>query len=170
MVCWGLGTKNTWLGSGKDHVSALNACFGHHKQDDRCTDVSLKVSSGFTFTNIEMKPSHLPLPSTSPILKSVNNHVTWKWCAMFGRNVNKVCSLCQVEKWTYPWFAEALTAATLSCRLDRFKVFLQLGVEIRGIRRCNFSFPCLIMCQRTFIYAHYTHCCRLMLWNRKSSQ
>ena len=32
IICLGLGTKNTWLGSEKHHGLALNTCFDRHKK------------------------------------------------------------------------------------------------------------------------------------------
>lgn len=42
MLCLGLGTKNNWLGLGKQHAFAYNTCFGCHHHGWRCLQVFKK--------------------------------------------------------------------------------------------------------------------------------
>lgn len=49
--------KTTWLEFGKDHVLAQNSCFGCRKHGWRLSKGLLKISSGFTLTNIETQPT-----------------------------------------------------------------------------------------------------------------
>lgn len=76
LLFWlGLGTKATWLGSGKDDVLAQNAFYGLHKHSCRCCKVSSKKNLVLVVTNVCMDESFLLESSVAWTVNNLTCHV-----------------------------------------------------------------------------------------------
>ena len=108
LVCWLVW----WFSVSCCDVSNITSCLFHHKQGQRCPEISLNISSGVslpvvwaqswtavTGLTVFLPCNSTPAPLHLPGWQSGHNHVMCMRCDRYCRNVDVVCSQWHVQMW-----------------------------------------------------------------------